>query len=306
MTMRYPTPHGDKLEALLNNGKLPDGDVPRVRSAIDRYESWKTQMRRIDGNGDSLIEPLVESLDAYKRWIDLDLVFDSQDDFLYRQKGQLKIDNTVLDEFLPWLVGKVFAAELADSGLILGPVNAFSHLRFDSSLQSRSTGGNMAVRSKDHDFALARPLFIRASHQEDFAAVRESRTHLAYVAAEIKTNLDKTMFQEANATAQDLKLAIPDSRYFLMCEWLDMTPISAAVTSIEEVIVLRKAKRLPATARRRFSSRSGRVANRDSFERYLTDHPFAPDAFARFIRHIEPLLRTESDDEDEVLARGWF
>ncbi len=304
--MSYPTPHGDKLEALLNNGKLPEGDVPRVRSAIDRYESWKTQMRRVDGGGDSLIGPLVESLDAYKRWIDLDLVFDSPDDFLYRQKGQLKIDNTVLEEFLPWLVGGVFADELADSGLVLGPVNAFSHLRFDSSLLSPSAGGNMVARSKDHDFALARPLFMRASHQEDFAAFQESSAHLAYVAAEIKTNLDKTMFQEASATAQDLKLAIPDSRYFLMCEWLDMTPISAAVTPIEEVIVLRKAKRLPASARRRFSSSDGRAANRDMFERHLTDHPFAPDAFARFIRHLEPLLRTESDDEDEILARGWF
>ena len=306
MITRYPAPHGDKLDALLNNRKLPDGDIPRVRAAIDRYEAWKSEMRLTDGNGDSLIESLVKSLDAYKRWIDLELVFDSPDDFLYRQKGQLKIDNTVLEEFLPWLVGKVFADELMDSGLVLGSVNAFSHLRFDSSLSTPSTGGNMAVRSKDHDFAIARPLFIRASHREDFSAFRESGSHLAYVAAEIKTNLDKTMFQEASATAQDLKLAIPDSRYFLMCEWLDMTPISAAVTPIEEVIILRKAKRLPASARRRFSSRAGRAANRDSFERHLTDHPFAPDAFARFIRHLEPLLRTESGDEDEILARGWF
>lgn len=52
----------------------------------------------------------------------------------------------------------------------------------------------MAVRSKDHDFALARPLFLRASHHKDFRDPREARTHLAYVAAEIKTNLDKTMF----------------------------------------------------------------------------------------------------------------
>ena len=94
----------------------------------------------------------------------------------------------------------------------------------------------MTVRSKDHDFAMARPLFLKASHHDNFSKSREAKTHLAYVAAEIKTNLDKTMFQEASATAYDLKLALPNSRYFLLCEWLDMTPISTAVTAIEEVI----------------------------------------------------------------------
>lgn len=80
------------------------------------------------------------------------------------------------------------------------------------------------------------------------------QTHLAYVAAEIKTNLDKTMFQEASGTAYDLRLALPNSRYFLLCERLDMAPISTAVTAIEEVIVLRKARRLPVDLRQRFST----------------------------------------------------
>ena len=304
--MSYSTPHGDKLRALLGNEKLPANDRRRVRSAIERYEAWVAETKEIKGVGVHLVEPLVESLNRYKASIDLDLVFDSEEDFLYRQKGQLKLDNTVLEEFLPWLVGRVFSDRLAECGLIIGPTNAFAQLRFESEMLNARDGGGMAVRSKDHDFALARPLFLRASHHEDFRDPREERTHLAYVAAEIKTNLDKTMFQEASATANDLKLALPNSRYFLLCEWLDMTPISTAVTAIEEVIVLRKAKRLSANVRRRFSTAVGRVESRDEFSRYLVEHPFDPDAFRRFLLHVERLLGDRSENEQDVLERGWF
>ena len=302
--MSQPTPHGDKLRALLENVKLPENDRPRVNSAIGKYDDWIAEMKQIEGSGSQLVEPLTETLNQYKLCIDLDLVFDSDDDFLYRQKGQLKLDNTVIEEFLPWLVGKVFAERLAKLELILGPTNAFSQMYFDSHLRAETAGGGMAIRSKDHDFALGRPLFLKASHHGDFRHSREARTHLAYVAAEIKTNLDKTMFQEASATAYDLKIALPSSRYFLLCEWLDMTPVSTAVTAIEEVIVLRKARRIPADVRARFSTADGRSANRDIFEGHLTSNPCVPDAFGRFLTHLERLLNEV--DEPDILSRGWF
>lgn len=300
------TPHGDKLRALLVNDKLPANDRLRVRSAIKTYEAWITEIQEIKGVADDLIEPLVASLNRYKMSIDLDVVFDSESDFLYRQKGQLKLDNTVLEEFLPWLVGRVFSDSLAAYGLVLGPTKAFAQLRFDSDMLNPSAGCGMAVRSKDHDFAMARPLFLKASHYEDSEEPCEARTHLAYVAAEIKTNLDKTMFQEASATAYDLRLALPKSRYFLLCEWLDMTPISTAVTAIEEVIVLHKARRLSANVRQHFSTVEGRRENRDAFKRYLVKHPLAPEAFRRFLQHVERLIGDVDQKELDVLERGWF
>ena len=304
--MTCPTPHGDKLRALVGNDKLPASDRPGVDAAIVRYEAWTAEIEAIEGTGVKLVELLVASLDRYKTSIDLDLIFDSQNDFLYRQKGQLKLDNTVLEEFLPCLVGRVFPDRLANRGLRLGPTKGLAQLRFDSSLLNTAAGGGMTVRSKDHDFALARPLFIKASHREDFRASREESTYLAYVATEIKTNLDKTMFQEASATAYDLKLALPHSKYFLLCEWLDMEPVSTAITAIEEVIVLRKAKRLPANIRQHFSTVAGRIENRDVFERYLAEHPFSPQPFLRFLRHVERLLDDGSEHEGGVLERGWF
>ncbi len=115
-----PTPHGDKLRALLVNTKLPVSDRPNVIAAIERYKSWLVEMDEIIGHGDDLVEPLVTCLNCYKSTIDLNLVFDSKEDFLYRQKGQLKLDNTVLEEFLPWFVHRVLADHLSSSDLYLG------------------------------------------------------------------------------------------------------------------------------------------------------------------------------------------
>ena len=43
-------------------------------------------MENVEGSGQELVTPLVALLNRYKTTIDLELVFDSDDDFLYRQK----------------------------------------------------------------------------------------------------------------------------------------------------------------------------------------------------------------------------
>jgi len=73
---------------------------------------------------------MVSHLTSYKRYIDVELIFDSDDDFLYRQKGQLKLDNSIIEEFIPILVTTVFADSLKDKELSFGPTQCFSSLRF--------------------------------------------------------------------------------------------------------------------------------------------------------------------------------
>ena len=85
--MNYPAPHGDKLRALVENDKLPASDRAGVDTAIERYEAWTAGNEAIEGTGKELVEPLVASLNRYKTSIDLDLIFDSQSDFLYRTEG---------------------------------------------------------------------------------------------------------------------------------------------------------------------------------------------------------------------------
>ncbi len=299
-----PAPHGDKLRALLRNKKLPRADRPRVKETIARYEQWRREMESAAGPPAARVTTMTRFLNDYKRYVDLNLIFDSENDFLYRQKGQLKLDNTILEEFLPLLVTSVLFDGRLVSGLFIGPASCFSGVRFESAVLRPRPGAGMQIRQKDHDFVIARPLFIRASHDADFNESVTGKTRIAYVAAECKTNLDKTMFQEAAATALDVKLTTPAARYYLLCEWLDMTPINSGITAIDEIIVLRKAKRLPANTRRFFSAAVGRKENRALFAAYLDDHPFAPDTFLRFLEHIQKLIAESG--ENDVLARGYF
>ncbi|MEC4895847.1 MAG: hypothetical protein SAL07_21240 [Oscillatoria sp. PMC 1051.18] len=47
----YPTPHQDKLLALLNNNKLPSDDKYKIEQALKFYQKWiKVLDRVIDNN----------------------------------------------------------------------------------------------------------------------------------------------------------------------------------------------------------------------------------------------------------------
>ena len=91
--------HGAKLLALIENQKLPASDAPRVSDHIEIYSRWIEAMDALDLEGDKLLSALVAHLNVYKKSIEYNLIFCSDEYFLYRQKGQLKLDNTILEEF---------------------------------------------------------------------------------------------------------------------------------------------------------------------------------------------------------------
>lgn len=289
---------------VLTNAKLPATDRTNVQNAIAHIEQWLTRLTNIRGTSEQTIADMVAILNDYKFYIDINLIFDSQDDFLYRQKGQLKLDNSIIEEFLPILITTVLSNELGGLDLTFGPTNSFSAIRFESNISVARPGGGMTIRSKDQDFAISKTLYIRASHKPDFQDAVTAETHIAYVAAECKTNLDKTMFQEAGATALDVKTAVPGAKYYLLCEWLDMTPISTSTTAIDEIIILRKCRRIAADVRGQFNTVEGRKRYRDSYIEFLKAHPFPPDTLARLVNHIRALFH--DDAEDSVLERGYF
>jgi Bpu10I restriction endonuclease len=304
----FPTPHLDKLTALLQNDKVPSTDKPRIQTAIDRYKKWTTALRSVKGTPEERLREMVRLLNEYRNAVDIELIFDSDQDFLYRQKGQLKLDNSVVEEFLPRLVDPELIPELKPLEVSAGPATCFLSVYFTSTLSALSPGGGLSIRAKDQDFAISKRLYVQASYSKDFKAgtseVRE--TTLAYIAAECKTNLDKTMFQEACATARDTKLAVPGARYYLRCEWLDMTPVSAATTDIDEVLILRMAKRLGSNVRQNFSEAAKRREIRNEYVKFLTDNPFRPDIFARFVGHVRSLVSDKPPEEQTVLKQGYF
>jgi len=302
--MNIPATHGDKLRALLQNSKLPEGDRPKVREAIEKYSAWRETLLALRGEQQAIISKAVALLNEYKNYIEVDLIFSSRDDFLYRQKGQLKLDNTVLEEFLPLLVFCVFRDKIQEQTITLGPTACISGIRFDSSLALESAGGGIVLKQKDQDFAISRRLFLKASHYESFKQSVVKETNIGYLVCECKTNLDKTMFQEASATALDLKSSVPTAKYLLLCEWLDMTPINSSTTAIDEIIILRKAKRIGSNERQNYSSAAERSAKLETYKSFLKAHPYSVDTFSRFVRHISDLL--EDTEENAILNRGYF
>ncbi|ENA1858928.1 Bpu10I family restriction endonuclease [Aeromonas salmonicida] len=298
-----PTPHLDKINAAIINSKMPESAINRLGNAINRYNQWITEMRGVQGTRAEIVTQLVQSFNNYKFYIDFDLIFSCEEDFLYRQKGQLKLDNSVIEEFLPHLVSKAFP-EL--DGVTFGPTKCFSAAYFKTNLQAVTNGGGLSIRTKDQDFAISKKLFIKSSHDSTFINADAVETYLGYVTAECKTNLDKTMFQEATATAHDVKSALPGSKYFLLCEWLDMMPVSTAPTDIDEVLLLRKAKRINSNVRSVFNTHAGRVEKSDWYREFLELHPFDVQVFLRFIGHIESLLHDEDPAENTVLTDGYF
>ena len=299
--------HGDKLNALVGNQKLPAVDLPRVEAQIERYNEWIAALNSLEGEGDDLLAGMVELLNSYKKSVEFHLIFCSSEDFLYRQKGQLKLDNTILEEFLPRLFDTRIIPGLARlNDAECGPRSSFAGLSFESPLLPLSAGG-VYVKKKDQDFSVTKKHRIRITQAGNAADVFDQEFHVSYFATEIKTNLDKTMFQEAAATAGELKRVSSGSKYILLCEWLDMTPINTKLTAMDEVIVLRRAKRLASNQRSSFSTAGGRKDARGSFEQFLDEHPLSLDGFKRLVWHLNECFPAEEQDaEDIVLERGFF
>lgn len=302
--------HGEKIVAAMESAKLPNSDKARLEAALQKYDKWVEELEAVDApTVNELIEKLVGLLNEYKFYIDITLIFDSTEDFLYRQKGQLKLDNTVIEEFLPIFVRKCIVKEFGRCDVEVGSQTpTFSSAYFASSLSSPAIGGGLSIKTKDQDFSMSRTLYLRSSYSPTFDAEKTVTvtTHLGYVMAELKTNLDKTMYQEASATAHDIKLAVTGAKYYLLCDFLDMTPISTATTDIDEILIVRKAKRISSNVRKEFSTFTGRQAHRVWYIDYLTKNPYSADIFKRFIEHIFSQMKNEDLIEESVLDLGYF
>lgn len=298
--------HGDKLRALLNNPGLPAIDRPRVEAVVLKYEEWLKALDNVDGSADEIISSITALLNEYKRGIELDLIFDSEENFLYRQKGQIKLDNSVLEEFLPRLFDDRLVPGLKRiESLACGPHSSFAGISFDAPFLPLGAGG-VQVKLKNQDFAICRPFVLSVADASNPKDTFSTKLAVSYFAMEIKTNLDKTMFQEASQTAGELKRAVPGAKVLLLCEFLDMTPISTRLTPIDEVIVMRRAKRLASNVRANFSSAAGRQANRPAYSQFLADHPIDEGCIRRIVDHIRECFPEDEPGENTVLSRGYF
>jgi Bpu10I restriction endonuclease len=302
--LHLPTPHYDKLIACFNNSKLPDADRERVKEAQNKYQQWIQELDGVESGQHDTVEKLVEITNRYKRFIELDLIFDSPENFLYRQKGQLKLDNTILEEFLPQLISKSLSS--IDNSFDIGPKSTFAGLSFLSSLGNTGQGGEPTLRQKNQDFILGKKIYLKTAFDREFTNHKLVESYLGYICAECKTNLDKTMFQEAVATSRDLKIAVPSSLYFLVCEFLDMTPVSIASTQIDDVLIVRKCRRLSANIRQEYRTPASRQKHRQEYADFLDTSKYYPDVFQRMIDKIQTLVKDTAPKIEQVLEQGYF
>jgi len=188
MQVERNSTHGDKLKVLLSNSKLPRSDRERVQSTVARYDRWIELLSNAQEDGDELLNILVSSLNDYKMHVDLDLIFDSEDDFLYRQKGQLKLDNTILEEFLPYIFDVRIVKGLGRlANVNCGPQKSFAGLSFGSPFIPLKD--SVLPKLKDQDFAVSKSHHMRIYDHARSPDAFEMSFVVSHFATEIKTNL---------------------------------------------------------------------------------------------------------------------
>jgi hypothetical protein len=296
--MSSNTPHKDKLLAAIENPKC-SGDLNILKEAYSAYNSWVRQMNSLRSIKKDRVIEMTRLLNDYKDYLEVELISRKGTDFIKRQKGQLKLDNSVFEEFLIYLVDPNILNNLPPFDLEIGPKTAFMSLSFrPSRLLGLNGKPEVVLKLKDQDFAIGKTIHYKFSSDPNFipAKTNQGSLYLAVLAAECKVNLDKTMFQESAGTAATLKQGCPLSKYYILVEYLDMTPEDCRLTEIDNVYLLRRAKRLP-------------YEKRAVFEEVRNQHQKSPidsEIIWKFVQEIQNFIDAVWYDPDAALNRGSF
>lgn len=199
----------------------------------------------------------------------------------------------------PTLCFSLTIPELKGVGFTAGPEKAFMSLAFQPrDLHSLSQKPEVTIKTKDQDFTFGKQIFFKFSPDKSFnnQLTYSGDLTLAVIAAECKINLDKTMFQEGAGTATRLKQGLPYTKYYILCEFLDMQPEDCRLTDIDNVFLLRHAKRLPYELRNNIKAV---IAQR-------REHPIDHEIVSKFVGEVRSFLKTEWYEPEKVLERGSF
>lgn len=293
------TPHKDKVIAAISNPKCFT-DKQLLEEVLERYTDWTHSIKSLTSTKKERVDQMVELLNEYKDFLEVDVIAKRGSDFLKRQKGQLKLDNSVLEEFLIDLVdSKIIDGLPNDFKIDCGPHTAFMSLSFrPEGIASLNKKPSVVLKHKDQDFTLGKKIHYQFSSSSTFDR-RQTTTgelYLSVFAAEIKVNYDKTMFQECAGTAGRLKQGCPIAKYYALVEYLDMLPEDCRLTEIDNVFLLRKTKRLPVNKRPIFTE----------VEKQHRDFPISNDVIWNFVQEMQNFVNAVWYDPKEALKRGSF
>ena len=120
------TPHRDKLVAAIANPKCHE-DKELLEEVLERDDAWVKSISELDTIGKDRVDQMVDLLNEYKDYLEVETIAKRGSAFLKRQKGQLKLDNSVLEEFLIYLVDKRIILIITDLGAINLSRDIFVH-----------------------------------------------------------------------------------------------------------------------------------------------------------------------------------
>jgi hypothetical protein len=292
------TSHKEKLLAAIANPKCKD-DLPLLDEALQVYQEWVNKTNSLTSTGKHKVREMTDLLNEYKDYLEVELIAHRGSPFIKRQKGQLKLDNTVLEEFLIRLVSPSILSSLPSFEIETGPQTAFMSLSFrPSTISHLNQPPDIVLKLKDQDFTIGKTLYYKFSSDSTFeqSKTTEGNLFLAILAAECKINFDKTMFQECAGTASRLKQGCPISKYYVLVEYLDMEPEDCRLTDVDNVFLLRHAKRLPFQKRSLYEE----VKNQHK------DFPIDSEVVYRFVQEMQTFIQAVWYDPDEALKRGSF
>lgn len=157
------TPHREKLLAALENPKsINDMDI--LKEALNAYENWIKKSKALTSVGYNRIKEMTDLLNEYKDFIEVNLIVEKGSDFIKRQKGQLKLDNSILEEFLIHLINPNILNNLPDFELETGPQTAFMSLAFrPSSITTLNNKPEIVLKVKDQDFTIGKAIHYKFS-----------------------------------------------------------------------------------------------------------------------------------------------
>ena len=292
------TPHREKLLAAIANPKCK-GDIPILGEAEKAYSDWNNKLNSLTSTGKQKVLEMTNLLNEYKDFLEVELIAKQGSPFIKRQKGQLKLDNSIVEEFLIHLIDPSILRGLPSFELEIGPQTAFMSLSFRPAIISQlNEKPDVVLKLKDQDFALGKTLYYKFSADSEFdrSKTTAGSLFLAVLAAECKVNYDKTMFQECAGTASRLKQGCPISKYYVLVEYLDMEPEDCRLTDIDNVFLLRHAKRLPFERRSIYREISRQHKN----------FPIDGEVVYNFVQEIQNFIDAVWYDPNEALSRGSF
>jgi hypothetical protein len=292
------TPHREKLLAAIANPKCKK-DISILREAEKAYNAWINKISSLTSTGKQKVLEMTDTLNEYKDYLEVELIARQGSPFIKRQKGQLKLDNSVIEEFLIHLIDPSILSGLPSFELEIGSQTAFMSLSFrPSGISKLDDKPDVVLKLKDQDFTIGKTIYYKFSADSRFdkSKTEEGSLFLAVLAVECKVNYDKTMFQECAGTASRLKQGCPISKYYTLVEYLDMNPEDCRLTDIDNVFLLRHAKRLP------FEKRSIYKEVREQHKNF----PIDGEVVYQFVQEIQNFIDAAWYDPDEALKRGSF